>query len=79
MYPPFEKLFFIHVAYTFEMILLLEKSNGLDTTIKIFEEMKIKGFFPNSSIFTSIVDSLCKVQTSDMNMKIYMDMQVVLF
>ena len=41
--------------------------------------MKIKGFFLNSSIFRYIVDSLCKVETSDMTMKVYMEMQVVLF
>ena len=79
MYPTLEKSVCIHVAYTFEMILLLEKSNRLDTTIKLFEEMKSKGFFLNSSIFTSIVDSLCKVETSDMAMNVYMEMQVVLF
>ena len=79
MYPTFEKLVCIHVAYTFEMILLLEKYNRLDTTIKLFEEMKRKGFFLNSSILRYIVDSFCKVETSDMTMKVYMDMQVVLF
>jgi pentatricopeptide repeat protein len=67
------------VVDTSEMIRQLARFGRLGTTIKLFEEMKTKGFCPNTLIFTTLVDRLSKAGRLDMTMKVYMDGQAVGF